>query len=513
MKRKHFLQRMFSGSLPVLLLVGGLLASCSQDELAEQGMSLPDGMYPMTFTTVQAVPESAPQTRVSENAGGMSSTWDGGEIIKVTVSGDGNNMETDCTLGENGTITAYNPQLYWQNTNYATINAWYSNITGQSTEVENTVSLDNQSSGLAYVLKVEVPVEANYNTGNIPLKFSHQLAKIRVELKADSYLGDLSNATVKVKGHTSCTVKNGEVSESSGEGYIQMHKNGEYYEANLVPGTLQKSEAFEIIANNKSTKASLQSEVSLAKGKVHNVTITVKQKVTEVNLNDLTSTYTISQGGVYILTGTTTHRITIKADATVILKDVTINSTNGAPIQISGNRTATLMLEGNNNTLTAPQYYSAILPDQGSTVVIDGKGSLKAQGGEKGAGIGASNNDDQPFMGTWNHAGHVRILDGIIEAIGGFGSTGIGCSMRANCQSIEILGGTVTAKAGSGYANPAIGGPSVYNGQCGSVTLNKCEIHAYPMHDAAAISAGTVTPSIDSPDALKTAEVNLTVYR
>lgn len=39
------------------------LASCSQDEPAEQGTTLPDGMYPMTFTVVQAAPESTPQTR------------------------------------------------------------------------------------------------------------------------------------------------------------------------------------------------------------------------------------------------------------------------------------------------------------------------------------------------------------------------------------------------------------------------------------------------------------------
>lgn len=83
------------------------LASCSQDELAEQGTSLPDGMYPMTFTAVQAMPESTPQTRVSESANGVNSKWDGGEVIKVTVSGTGNDMETDCTLDGSGNITDY----------------------------------------------------------------------------------------------------------------------------------------------------------------------------------------------------------------------------------------------------------------------------------------------------------------------------------------------------------------------------------------------------------------------
>lgn len=495
-----------------LWLIAALaLASCSQDELAEQGTALPEGMYPITFTAVQALPESTPQTRVSEKADGESSQWDGGEVIKVTVSGAGNDMETDCTLDGSGNITAYNPQLYWKNTNNATINAWYSNITGQSTGAENTVSLTDQSGGLAYVLKVEEPVPANYKTGDIALKFSHQLAKICVKLENDSYLGDLSNATVKVKGHTSCTVKNGEVSEGSGEGYITMHKNGDWYEANLVPGTLKASEAFEISVDNKNTKANLQNGVVLEKGQVHMVTITVKQKVTEVDLSKLESTYTIDQDGVYIFTGSTTQRIVINANVTVTLKGVTINtSSGGAPIQISGNHTATLILEeGKSNSIQSNvEKYPAILPDQGSTVVIDGTGSLKAQGAYTGAGIGAGG------IGVYSwetiSAGYIKILDGTIEAIGGTGGTGIGCGYYGNCQGIEILGGTVTAKAGGGYENPAIGSSTAGSGTCTYVKLERCTINARP-EGADVIVANSVTPDISNPDALATAYVTLNV--
>lgn len=466
----------------------------------------------MTFTAVQAAQESAPHTRVSESANGMSCQWDGGEMIKVTVSGTGNDMETDCTLDGSGNITYYNPRLYWQNTNNATINAWYSNITGQGTVTENTVSLDNQSGGLAYVLKIEKPVTANYQTGNIALKFSHQLAKIRVKLESDSYQGDLSNATVKVKGHTSCTVTNGDVSGGSEEGYITMHKNGEYYEANLVPGTLQASEAFEIIANGKNTKANLQNDVSLEKGEVYKVTITVKQKVTEVNLNNLTSTYTISQDGVYILTGSTAQRIIINANATVVLKGVNIASSGGAPIQISGYHTATLKLEeGTNNTVQSnEEKYPAILPDQGSTVVIDGTGSLKAQGSFSAAGIGSGGNPG-PFVSSAISAGKIVISGGIIEAIGGTGGTGIGCGYYGNCQGVEISGGTVTARAGEGYDNPAIGSSTAGAGAtCTYVKLERCTINAYP-NGADAIVANSVTPSINDNGALATANVTLNV--
>ena len=495
-----------------LWLIAALtLASCSQDELVEQGTPLPEGMYPMTFTAVQATPESTPQTRVSESANGMSSQWDGGEVIKVAVSSTGNDMETDCTLDGSGNTTNYNPQLYWQNTSNATINAWYSNITGQGTVTENTVNLDNQSGGLAYVLKAN-SIPANYRTRNIALKFYHQLAKIRVRLEKGSYQGDLNNATVKVKGHTSCTVTNGDVSGGSEEGYITMHKNGEYYEANLVPGTLQASEAFEIIANGKNTKAYLHNNVSLQKGKVYEVTITVKQKVTEVNLNELTSTYTISQDGVYILTGSTTQRIVINANANVTLKGVTINTDNGgAPIQISGNHTATLILEDNNTLISKVDKYPAILPDPGSTVEIAGTGSLKAQGAYTAAGIGSGGSGQYVFERI--NAGYIKISGGTIEAIGGGEATGIGCGYYGSCQGIEILGGTVTARARGGYAAPAIGSFTAGKGVCGYVKLANCTINAYSSfaYDTDPVVANSVTPDVNDSGALATAGVTLNV--
>lgn len=491
------------------------LASCSQDEPAEQGTTLPDGMYPMTFTVVQAAPESTPQTRVTESGDGMSSQWTNDDRIKITVSGPGNNMEAEM-LRINGVFVP-DKRLYWQNTNDATVNAWYSNIEGKGTMPSDyAVSLADQSSGLAYVLKTD-PVTANYQTGDIVLNFYHQLAKIRVKLDKGSYQGDLSNVTVKVKGYTSCIVKNGEVSEGSGEGYTTMHKNGEYYEANLVPGTLQASEAFEISAGNKSTKVSLKNDISLEKGNVHAVTITVKQKVTEIDLSTLKSPYTIDKEGKYILTGSTTQRITINANATVILKGVTIDQTNGdgAPIRISGNHTATLMLE-DNNTLTSKQPYSAILPDKGSTVVIDGTGSLTAKGGYRTAGIGAGDyNSADIVTGDYYGAGIIRILGGTIEASSGGSGTGIGSAFFGACQGVEILGGTITARAGSGFTTPAIGSFTASSyGTCEYVKLERCTIHAYSAfsYETEPVVANSVTPDINNSDALATAYVTLNVY-
>ena len=175
-------RRLLRHKFSLWIITALAFASCSQEELAEQGTPLPDGMYPMTFTAMQVAPENMPQTRVSDSEN--TSSWSVGDQIHVTVTQGNAKQETICTLDASGNITDYNPQLYWQNTDDVTVNAWYSNIEGQNTGTGNTVRLDNQSSGLAYVLKAE-ETTAKYTDRNIELKFSHQLAKIRVELAGE----------------------------------------------------------------------------------------------------------------------------------------------------------------------------------------------------------------------------------------------------------------------------------------------------------------------------------------
>ena len=450
--RRSILQTKF-----YLLSVLLSLASCSQDELTEQGMTLPDGMYPMTFTAVQVAPENTPQTRVSEDENGMSSRWDGGEIIKVAVSGKGNGMETTCTLDKSGNITQYAPQLYWQNTNDATVNAWYSNITGQSTVAENTVSLSDQSGGLAYVLKAD-PVKANYKTENIVLKFSHQLAKVRVKIENGTYQENLSNATVKVKGYTSCIVTNDDVSGGSEEGYITMHKNGEYYEANLVPNTLQASEAFEISTDEKTVKASLKEDVSLAKGKIHTITITINTEGPE----EITGGETITKPGEYIMKGNFTESVTLNGDGiTLTLDGVTANIGNA--IKVTGG-SPTLIVKGTSNSFNGNGAGILISPNASVTIegatdnASDSKLTIKA---------GSSN---QPGIGSpdGNTCGNIIIENVTLDVTGGNGSVGgaaIGTSgnFGSGCGNIEITNSIINATGGQGAAAIGMG----FNCDCG----------------------------------------------
>ena len=112
-----------------LCLAAFALAACTQDELAEQGAALPEGVYPITIASVQ-VAEALPQTRVTETSDGMGSAWSGyDEWINIKVTGGGNDNATNCLLNpETGTIVLSLNYMYWNTTNSSSINAWYSDI-------------------------------------------------------------------------------------------------------------------------------------------------------------------------------------------------------------------------------------------------------------------------------------------------------------------------------------------------------------------------------------------------
>ena len=69
----------------------------------------------------------------------------------------------------------------------------------------------------------------------------------------------------------------------------------------------------------------------------------------------------------------------------------------------------------------------------------DTKGSLTAEGGEDGAGIGG---------GYESGAGNIEITGGTVEAVGGEGAAGIGGGVYGTGHDIEISGGKVSATGG-----------------------------------------------------------------
>lgn len=136
-----------------------------------------------------------------------------------------------------------------------------------------------------------------------------------------------------------------------------------YYEANVVPG--YEITKFKI---NNAIEGTLTTTVTTVAAKLHEIAVTVnKPEPIEYNLSD-NPNITINDDKEYILTGSGTG-VTIKGNATVTLKDVTIKpSSNAAAIHITSDHTATLILEGT-NTLTSGSNYSAIFPQQYSDLI------------------------------------------------------------------------------------------------------------------------------------------------
>jgi len=186
-----------------------------------------------------------------------------------------------------------------------------------------------------------------------------------------------------------------------------------------------------------------------------------------INLSNVTADVTAQDGDV--LTGTTSHKVSIADGATVTLSGVNISHGEATSYCIKCVGSAIIILaEGTTNTLTCTQNYSTALRPggTGTTLTIQGTGTLKAQSGWRSAGIGAVS--DAGGGGTAN-CGNIVIEGGTIEAKGGGGSAGIGSTWNRSCGNITIASSVkcVSATKGSGAAH------CIGNGHdtCGTVTI------------------------------------------
>ena len=188
-------------------------------------------------------------------------------------------------------------------------------------------------------------------------------------------------------------------------------------------------------------------------------------------------------GNLYITTdgGQTTNTLTIQGGdstaAKVTLSNVNINA-SGAAVSVSGN--VELVIAGTNTLHSGTDHAGVEKADDDGTLTISGTGTLNAYGGESGAGIGSVKDVDVSNIviesGTINayggstgegwgagigggnngDASNITINGGIILAVGGSEAAGIGGGIAADASGITITGGEVTAIGGGGAA--AIGG-------------------------------------------------------
>jgi len=184
-----------------------------------------------------------------------------------------------------------------------------------------------------------------------------------------------------------------------------------------------------------------------------------------------------------VMTGTLSgnYKISIADNATVTLKDVSINgggavstSTLWAGLTCLGDATIILAENTTNTVIAFYTMWPGILPGPtDKTLTIKGSGSLDARSpvgyatGLHGAGIGCGAFYHPDYPGYENtFCGNIRIESGDITATGGFNAAGIGAAgafrdyyssvdVKSRCGDITITGGTI--KAYGGYAAAGIG--------------------------------------------------------
>ena len=171
------------GWLPVMMLICGVLASCSSED--ESTTPLPDGKYPLQLTAEVA----QPQTR----AGGKDA-WTGGEEIRVSLEGVFGNKTYVMDASGNASPKDADNAFYWKNTDEARVSAW-------TPDIESETDISDQSGGYAAFDVLYASAIGRYDQA-INLRFIHRMAKIEVILKAGEGITEeeLEGATVTIFG-------------------------------------------------------------------------------------------------------------------------------------------------------------------------------------------------------------------------------------------------------------------------------------------------------------------------
>ena len=210
--------------------------------------------------------------------------------------------------------------------------------------------------------------------------------------------------------------------------------------------------------------------------------VTVQAAPHPVDLSQVTQDYVAQTGDVLSGTLGANVKISIAAGASVTFDGLTINGVmdnnyRWAGITCEGD--ATITLTGTNSVKGFYYERPGIFVPEGSTLTIQGNGSLTARSGEGSSGGYAAGIGSEYEKSS----GNIVILSGTITAYGGHNSAGIGGSKGSiakprSCGNITISGGTVTASGGQGGQTSGAGIGTGWdqngdgsNATCGNITI------------------------------------------
>ncbi len=380
--------------------------------------SVTDGKATITATLTDAISGSA--TLVYPASLHDGSGW-------LDVSQLYNNQYGNLTDGTNPISTKFD----------AAIGTGTISVDGENASIDGSVSMVNQLAICAF--------ELGFASGGMG---------INLTMTASAGLTIEAGATYQIKSDRESS---GSVAVGGGASYRGFMTGDKVYVAMLpYSGTVTLYSSVSGY-NSTTTYTYTTGSGTLKKGSFYsNIPVTLTPEDPSTSSGTLTDLPT----GIY--TGYYSSTITLEEGADIKLSGATISVTSGPAIQCIGNATITLV--GSNIVSTSKNGYPAIQAGpSGTTLTIQGTGSLTATGGNGGAGIGSGE------LGT---CGDITISGGTVTATGGDMGAGIGSGFMGVFSSITITSGITSVTATMGTAAQAPIGRGDGDSTSGSVTID-----------------------------------------
>ena len=482
-------------SMAALAMVGAVMAGCSNDDSIIDNPQQPvNSNNIVTVKTTISIDNSGDDSGANDGNTTRALSYNGTKLVKFFKAGDQIAVIYTNTNGE--TVKATSEELTSRD------------ITNDDKTANFTVTLENPQAGtVEYVYPApmanddgteasilsqdgtKATLERNFDyargsgtmtqdgsTFTLPeISLTNRFAICVFDIKdADNVStvnDDFSQLTIS-DGTNTYTIAPSGGGNFSGSIYVAMKPVTAALKATITNGT----NTFEKTLTNRTYAANNVYQIGM------------KYPVKNINRSSVSipnnTTWTIYGSGE-----ATSNTITIGSGATANLSGVNI-SAGGTAITCSGNATINLA-EGTTNRATAAndEGQSGIRAGgSGTTLTINGPGTLYAQSNGYGAGIGCN------YGFT---CGNITINSGEIHATGGYDAAGIGSSNAdqfetSSCGTITINGGTIEARSidsGAGI------GSGAGNGRFTNITITGGTVNAIGTGGGAGIGSGTQSAS------------------
>ena len=449
-------------SMAALVLVGAITTGCTNED-ENMSQSMPEPLL-VTLTTTISMDGSAITRALTEE--GVKTFAEGEQIAVIYTNTSSARVKVLSSALQEGditnsgktakiTVTLTNPKAGSVDYIYPASMANSDGTPNLSALCMQDGTLATLASTLDYAKGSGDMTESSgvFTLPGIALKNQLTICKFKVKNSGGTEItGNITGLTVS-DGTNTYTVSR---AAAAGPIYVAM-----------LPVTSDKTLSF--VANDASN--SYYKSVTgktLAVNNQYAINVTMEQGLT-TNLSTLSADYVAQNGD--ILTGKllVSHKISIAAGATVILKDVSINydinpalSGSFAGINCSGN--ATLIISGTNYVKGFSSGYPGIFVPTDNTLTITGNGTLYVNGHENAAGIGSGRDD----IDAYKACGNIVIQGGTIGATGGSGAASIGSGASINFTQYET------------------GTPS----SCGNITVKNSVTHIHVFNSSGAGSIG-----------------------